>query len=318
MKLFSISATVIVLLIFANSHGNDIFEEQARQNRIMLENQKKDNEKRQNDIIKKLDSFLATINFRIKDKDAKIPPLTSPVKSSFIQDIVETDHTHATEKETKPLYAYINSSEVNMRSDGSIQSKKTGMLQLNEKIELLEKSDSDDTIDNYSSPWILVKREDGTMGWVFGKYISARQTSFKKTGNEKDTKKHLLAVPARGKVTSTFGYRTDPVTREKGSFHSGIDIAAPRGTAVHASAGGKVIRAGYHRGGYGNLVIIQHSGDLCTYYGHLAKITVAKGQSVSRGRIIGSVGSTGKTTGPHLHFEVRRGDKAMDPDSFFH
>jgi murein DD-endopeptidase MepM/ murein hydrolase activator NlpD len=113
-----------------------------------------------------------------------------------------------------------------------------------------------------------------------------------------------LIWPVSGVVTSGFGYRW-------GRLHEGIDIAAPTGTSVRASAGGRVIIAGY-MGGYGNLVAIDHGGGLATAYAHLSAIWVGGG-SVSQGQGIGAVGCTGSCTGPHLHFEVRINGSAVDP-----
>lgn len=114
-----------------------------------------------------------------------------------------------------------------------------------------------------------------------------------------------------GRKTSGFGVRRDPIQHDK-RFHSGIDIACPIGTRVSAARNGKVIFSGYS-GGYGKLVIVKHSRNYCTYYGHLNKIMVKKGDTVSTGQKIAISGNTGRTTGPHLHFEVRKYEKPIDP-----
>jgi murein DD-endopeptidase MepM/ murein hydrolase activator NlpD len=114
-----------------------------------------------------------------------------------------------------------------------------------------------------------------------------------------------LIWPVSGSLTSSFGWRW-------GRMHEGIDIAAPSGTGIYASASGTVIACGW-MGGYGNLVVIDHGGGLATAYGHQSSIAVGCGQSVSRGQLIGYVGSTGNSTGPHVHFEVRVGGGAVDP-----
>ncbi len=121
--------------------------------------------------------------------------------------------------------------------------------------------------------------------------------------------------PVSGKITDRYGYRVDPKSKQE-AFHKGLDIAAPAGTSVRASAGGVVRKAGFLKNGYGNLVIIEHEKELSTYYGHLSKIEVREGQKVERGDIIGKVGSTGKATGPHLHFEVRKGKMALNPEEY--
>lgn len=121
-------------------------------------------------------------------------------------------------------------------------------------------------------------------------------------------------VPGVFTVTSGYGYRTDPV--EGGmSFHTGIDIAAPVGTPVHAAARGVVAKAGWS-GNFGYAVYIQH-GSIMTIYAHLSEITVEKGQQVEAGEVIAFSGNTGKSTGPHLHFEVRVLGLPVDPLNYY-
>ena len=104
-------------------------------------------------------------------------------------------------------------------------------------------------------------------------------------------------------ITSRFGWRTHPLTGNR-RFHSGLDIAAPSGSPVVATGAGTVISAGWN-GGYGKAVIIQHGDTQQTLYGHLSEISVQPGQTIAQGTVIGLVGSTGNSTGPHLHFESR-------------
>lgn len=117
-----------------------------------------------------------------------------------------------------------------------------------------------------------------------------------------------LSWPVRGIVTSGYGMRW-------GRLHAGIDIAAPEGTPVAAAADGKVIFTGW-AGGYGNLVLIAHGDGIVTAYAHLASIAVGQGAGVARGSVIGTVGSTGHSTGPHLHFEVRVDGTPVDPIAY--
>lgn len=128
---------------------------------------------------------------------------------------------------------------------------------------------------------------------------------------EKKSQETKFRKPVSGYVSSKYGYRLDPFTKRK-TFHGGIDIAAPKGTNVYASALGKVVFAS-SKGGYGNLVVIRHKKGYETRYGHLNKITVKKGQKIKRGEKLGEVGSTGRATGNHLHFEVRRFQKKERP-----
>jgi murein DD-endopeptidase MepM/ murein hydrolase activator NlpD len=115
----------------------------------------------------------------------------------------------------------------------------------------------------------------------------------------------------RCRVTSGFQFRRDPLSGRR-EFHQGIDLAAPRGTPVIATADGKVADA-RKSGGYGNMVRLDHGDGITTLYGHLRKIHVKEGQTVSRGDVIGEVGSTGRSTGPHLHYEVAESGRPVCP-----
>lgn len=123
-----------------------------------------------------------------------------------------------------------------------------------------------------------------------------------------------FSLPVAGKVTSGYGYRTDPFSGES-SFHSGVDIAAPKGTFIKSALTGVVELAEKSGGDYGNYVIINHGG-IKTLYAHCNELKVAEGQRVSMGDEIATVGSTGRSTGPHLHFEIRVGDAKIDPTHF--
>lgn len=126
----------------------------------------------------------------------------------------------------------------------------------------------------------------------------------------------VLSWPVSGTITSPFGYRRNPFGGGM-EFHQGLDIAAPMGTTVTAAASGTVLSAGWY-GGYGNYILIDHGGGMATGYGHLSQIFVSAGQQVQKGQAIGAVGSTGMSTGPHLHFEVRIQGKATDPAAYLH
>lgn len=121
-------------------------------------------------------------------------------------------------------------------------------------------------------------------------------------------------MPVKGRISSDFGTRFHPIDK-RAKFHGGIDIAVPTGTKVAASADGIVKFAGW-KGGYGNTVVISHPDGSETLYGHNSKLLVAEGQKVNRGDPISLSGSTGKSTGPHLHFELRRNGKLVNPTEF--
>jgi murein DD-endopeptidase MepM/ murein hydrolase activator NlpD len=117
--------------------------------------------------------------------------------------------------------------------------------------------------------------------------------------------------PAHGWLTGTFGGRSDPFTGETG-FHQGLDISTPKGQPVYATADGKVTTASYS-GDYGNLIVLSHDFGLTTRYGHLSAFNVKPSDIVRRGDVIGFVGSTGRSTGAHLHYEILANDKLINP-----
>lgn len=122
-------------------------------------------------------------------------------------------------------------------------------------------------------------------------------------------------VPAADhRITSTFGYRSDPFTR-RSAMHSGIDFKGAMGSPIYAAATGEVTFAG-RKSGYGNCVEITHANGIVTRYAHLSRIDVAAGQPIEAGETLGGLGSTGRSTGPHLHFEVRINGKAVNPRPF--
>ncbi len=124
-----------------------------------------------------------------------------------------------------------------------------------------------------------------------------------------------VGSPLEGTITSSFGFRSNPFGGGGGESHKGLDISAPYGRPVKCTAEGKVVFAGY-RGDYGNLVIISHGEEYQTYYGHLSQILVKEGQEVKVSTFIGKVGSTGRSTGSHLHYEIIRNNKKINPKTF--
>ena len=160
--------------------------------------------------------------------------------------------------------------------------------------------------------------------------ISARIVSQEKSYKEiegmlRNKEKLLASTPAiqpvankdLKRVASGFGSRIDPVYKTI-KFHAGLDFAAPQGTPIYATADGRVTTAGNTGNGYGNHVEINHGFGYETLYGHMVRVKVRSGQTVKRGEVIGWVGSTGKSTGPHLHYEVHKGGRPLDPIYFFY
>ena len=120
-----------------------------------------------------------------------------------------------------------------------------------------------------------------------------------------------LGWPVSGEITSPYGYRTHPIWGTT-IYHSGIDIGVDEGTPVHAADGGTVVWSGW-MGGYGYAVVIDHGNGMSTLYGHNSELAVSEGQDVSKGQVIAYAGSTGNSTGPHVHFEVRISGDPVDP-----
>jgi murein DD-endopeptidase MepM/ murein hydrolase activator NlpD len=156
--------------------------------------------------------------------------------------------------------------------------------------------------------------------------LFAQTQSFAAVENMVKNKEALLAAtpaiqPVSNKnlsrLASGYGYRIDPVYKT-GKFHAGLDFAAPQGSPVYATADGVVERAGNTGNGFGNHVVINHGFSYETLYGHLVRIKARPGQKVRRGEVIGWVGSTGKSTGPHLHYEVHKNGKELNPIYFFY
>ena len=128
----------------------------------------------------------------------------------------------------------------------------------------------------------------------------------------KKKKKSILLWPLkRGKISSKFGYRKSPFNGHR-EHHNGLDIAAPIGTRIRSSATGVVVKSGSYNNGCGIGITIDH-GKFKTYYCHASKVFVKPGDKIKRGQTIGLVGSSGLSTGPHLHFEVKKNNKSYDP-----
>jgi murein DD-endopeptidase MepM/ murein hydrolase activator NlpD len=156
--------------------------------------------------------------------------------------------------------------------------------------------------------------------------VNYQQKSFDKITQLIDRKEDLLAaIPAiqpvsnkqLERVASGFGYRIDPVYKIP-KMHAGLDFTANTGTPIYATADGTVKESNFNTGGYGNHVVINHGFGYETLYAHMVRIKAKRGQSVKRGEVIGWVGNTGKSTGPHLHYEVHKNGSPLDPVYFFY
>ncbi len=161
---------------------------------------------------------------------------------------------------------------------------------------------------------------------VLSARLAYQEKSYEDIGEMLKNKEKLLAgIPAiqpvankdLRRVASGFGYRIDPVYKVT-KFHAGLDFTAPQGTPIYATADGRVKTSGSSSGGYGNHVVINHGYGYETLYGHMVRVKVRAGQSVKRGEVIGWVGNTGKSTGPHCHYEVHKNGNPVDPIFYFY
>jgi len=167
-------------------------------------------------------------------------------------------------------------------------------------------TDSDTTYENGGHELMKAGNE------LAANYMEAQIRAVVKTSNQA----FLPTMWAHfGKINNEFGYRRNPFGAASYEFHSGMDIDGETGDTIVAPANGVVLKAQW-QGGYGNMIEIDHGNGLITRYGHLSRIGVEAGATVQRGQLIGLVGSTGRSTGPHLHFEVRINDKPVNPRRF--
>ncbi len=165
----------------------------------------------------------------------------------------------------------------------------------------------------------------GSNGGVGGPFESAGNPTFKALFNSwkklDQLQDGVIAIPSDKPVktdvsfTSGFGVRSDPF-HAGAAMHPGIDLAGAYGTPIYATADGTVLRAGWNNGGYGNLVEIDHGRGITTRYGHMSAILVHDGDHITRGQLVGRMGSTGRSTGNHLHYEVRIDGRAVNPIPF--
>jgi len=148
-----------------------------------------------------------------------------------------------------------------------------------------------------------LEQDSRNIGALIQKKLATRKALIRGNGR--------MVFPANGAITSSFGWRVHPILGYQ-RFHAGIDFGADSGSPIYAADSGSVIFAGWY-GGYGNTVIIDHGSGITTLYGHASRLYVIEGQNVQRGQTVAAVGSTGLSTGPHLHFEVRKQGEPVNP-----
>ena len=228
-------------------------------------------------------------------------------KLEFQNEIVKLEETSATYKHKNDILE-----KQNVRLTHQIQENSDKLVSVNEKLEEVEEmigygpdlnASFQDRVENARGKVVQAIKEE-----VEQEHISSIQKAL-----------ILNSIP-NGKpvrytrVSSKYGYRTHPVTKKQ-SFHPALDLKAKRGTPVYAPASGVVVLA-KRKGAYGNLLLLDHSFGFKTAYGHLSKFAVKSGDFVSKGDLVAYVGSTGRSTGPHLHYEIRYLDKWLNPKSF--
>lgn len=224
-------------------------------------------------------------------------------RNLFNAHIEAQKQTEAKKKQADALVASISNLEARQENQhGEIEdvraSKKVVLDDLREKQEDLER---------------LVRQLDQEEDSIEAR-IRAYYASQSRTGKPLPKFTGRLQRPCSGRITSGFGMRHHPILK-RNRMHNGIDFGAPSGAPIYAAGDGVVITASYSKG-YGNMIIIDHGGGLSTLYGHCSRLSVGTGQTVKRGQRIGSVGSTGLSTGPHLHFEVRKNGRPVNPMSY--
>ncbi len=189
----------------------------------------------------------------------------------------------------------------------------TAINDLNERKELIESI--------MSTIGVKIKKPEKqkTTANTGGPFIPVDNTSYESLLNQIDTYVKKIRImplgkPVNGTITSGFGKRTDPINKKK-SFHEGVDLKGKRGDKIYATADGTVLRA-FKNGSYGNYVELDHGNGYTTAYAHMQNYLVRKGERVEQGQVIGQVGNTGRSTGPHVHYEVRYKKKPINPKRF--
>lgn len=179
------------------------------------------------------------------------------------------------------------------------------------------------TLEGYSNSQLLIETAKKLDKLTSEIYVQSK--SFDEVYKMARNKEKMLAsIPAiqpvknldLKRISSYYGYRIDPIYKVR-KFHAGVDFSAPKGTPIYATGDGKVIRVKHSKRGYGNSIIIDNGYGYHTLFGHLSAFKVKKGQKVKRGQIIGLVGNTGKSTAPHLHYEIRKNNRTVNPIYFF-
>ena len=237
---------------------------------------------------------------------------------------IRTEH-EALRKDYQQLQAVTKQKEVQVASLGSLASEVSALYGLRQghspkapDSAISDTSGSGGTFSTTSYTQYLNELSSLRTTALSGELTQAYALGINPVTTGSDWQKLLEAPtlwPVMGRITSSFGERLDPINGEEGSFHPGIDIAASFGTPVRAPADGVVLKAGF-ADGYGREIVIDHGNGISTVYGHLSGFAVTPGERVRRGQVIGYLGDSGRSTGPHLHYEVRIHDAPVNPHKY--
>lgn len=238
---------------------------------------------------------------------------------------LEDAYTAAREQVEKVKSEYEQTQNEQKQTRVELDAKKADLEQQIERAsEVIEKLQSN--IEAYKAQYDAAEQQEAAIQNQIDKQVAALEAqqraaaeAAKKNGTSytptNGTGQFTWPVPASHTISSPFGYRTHPILGIS-RFHSGIDISASSGTPIVAADSGTVLTAAYSSS-YGNYVVISHGAGTSTLYGHMSKLGCSAGQTVSKGQTIGYVGSTGLSTGPHCHFEVRINGSLVNPASYF-
>ncbi len=237
---------------------------------------------------------------------------------------IRTEH-EALRKDYRQLQAVTKQKEVQVASLGSLASEVSALYGLRQnhasktpESAIVDSSSSSGTFSSFNYAQSLNELSSLRNTALSGELTQAYALGINPVASGSNWQRLLEAPtlwPVMGRISSSFGERQDPIDGEEGSFHPGIDIAAAFGTPVRAPADGIVLKASFGDG-YGREIIIDHGNGISTLYGHLSGYAVTPGERVHRGQVIGYLGDSGRSTGPHLHYEVRIHDAPVNPHKY--
>lgn len=230
---------------------------------------------------------------KILEKDVR---LISAIESEYKKSESQKNELSKTTKDIKKL------AQVIKQKKGTIEEKEAEQKTLYDKLKIRRAE--------FERNIAELEKSSQQMEGLIARKIAERA----RAGLQAPTSSGQFIWPVKGRITSTFGYRRNPMWGGR-NFHTGLDIANSYGLPISAADSGEIIFAGWWDG-YGKAVVIDHGHGTSTLYGHMSRLYASTGQTVSKGQVIGLLGSTGYSTGPHLHFEVRKSGKPVNPRPF--